>query len=178
MIHTVWTRGTPGQPSDSTFRCADALAPGTLENSAQDGDVSAAADARTGFAAHESPSFGRQRCRWTGTRLAFLPSVNRTGASHRPCRTSRIHCIVKEGCRGTVAPLSDRIPRLRAWSGLRRDRVGAAGPIQAWRATSWLLGDSVTGDRLRRLAVSLHVAAGVGMLACALALAFAPALPG
>jgi hypothetical protein len=59
-------------------------------------------------------------------------------------------------------------------------RIGSVlpGPIKAWRGTSWLLGDGFTGDRLRWLVVSLHVAAGIAILACGAAIAFAPSLPG
>lgn len=59
-------------------------------------------------------------------------------------------------------------------------RIGSVlpGPIKGWRGTSWLLGDSFTGDQLKRLVVSLHVAAGIAILACAAAIAVAPSLPG
>ena len=58
-------------------------------------------------------------------------------------------------------------------------RIGSVlpGPIQAWRGTSWVLGDGCTGDQLRRLVVLLHVAAGIVILACAVAIAFAPYQP-
>lgn len=48
-------------------------------------------------------------------------------------------------------------------------RIGSVlpGPIKAWRGRSWLLSDTVTGDQLRRVVVSLHVAAGIALLACA-----------
>jgi hypothetical protein len=63
--------------------------------------------------------------------------------------------------------------------GLVYVRIGSVlpGPITGWRGTSWLLGDTVTGDQLRRLVVSLHVAAGAAMLACAAAIVFVPSLP-
>ena len=59
-------------------------------------------------------------------------------------------------------------------------RIGSVlpGPIKAWRGRSWLLSDTVTGDQLRRVVVSLHVAAGIALLACAVAIALAPWLPG
>jgi hypothetical protein len=59
-------------------------------------------------------------------------------------------------------------------------RIGSVlpGPIKAWRGRSWLLNDAVTGDQLRRVVVSLHVAAGIALLACAVAIALAPSLPG
>ena len=59
-------------------------------------------------------------------------------------------------------------------------RIGSVlpSPIKGWRGTSWLLGDSFTRDQLRWLVVSLHVAAGIAILACAAAIAFAPSLPG
>ena len=63
--------------------------------------------------------------------------------------------------------------------GLVYVRIGSVlpGPIKAWRGTSWLLGDSCTGDHLRRLVISLHVVAGIAILACAVALALAPSQP-
>jgi hypothetical protein len=59
-------------------------------------------------------------------------------------------------------------------------RIGSVlpGPIKAWRGRSWLLSDTVTGDQLRRVVISLHVAAGIALLACAVAIALAPSLPG
>ena len=59
-------------------------------------------------------------------------------------------------------------------------RIGSVlpGPIKAWRGRSWILSDTVTGDQLRRVVVSLHVAAGIALLACAVAIALAPSLPG
>ncbi len=59
-------------------------------------------------------------------------------------------------------------------------RIGAVlpGPIKGWKGRSWLLGRFVTDTRLRMLVVGLHVSAGVATLACALAIAFAPVLPG
>jgi fluoride ion exporter CrcB/FEX len=59
-------------------------------------------------------------------------------------------------------------------------RIGSVlpGPIKAWRGRSWLLSDTVTGDQLRRVVVSLHVTAGIVLLACAVAIALAPSLPG
>jgi hypothetical protein len=50
--------------------------------------------------------------------------------------------------------------------------------FREWQGRSWLLGGALTGDSLRTLARVLHVGAGVAVLACALAIAFAPALPG
>jgi hypothetical protein len=52
------------------------------------------------------------------------------------------------------------------------------GPITARRGTSWVLGDRFTGDQLTRLVVSLHVAGGIAILASAVAIAFAPSVPG
>jgi hypothetical protein len=31
------------------------------------------------------------------------------------------------------------------------------GPVKGWRGTSWVLGDSCTGDQLIRVVVLLHV---------------------
>lgn len=59
-------------------------------------------------------------------------------------------------------------------------RIGSVlpGPIKAWKGTSWLLGSMLAGERLRVVAVILHVIAGVLTLACAAAIAFEPAFPG
>lgn len=50
--------------------------------------------------------------------------------------------------------------------------------LKVWRGSSWLLGSSLTGDRLKALVVTLHVGAGVLILACALAMALARFVPG
>lgn len=54
-------------------------------------------------------------------------------------------------------------------------RVGAALPrdIPQWTGRSRLLGNALTGPRLIVLSRVLHVSAGILILACALALAFA-----
>jgi hypothetical protein len=49
--------------------------------------------------------------------------------------------------------------------------------LEGWRGISWVLGDAVTGDRLKRLALALHAVAGIGILASGIAMAFAPAAP-
>lgn len=54
----------------------------------------------------------------------------------------------------------------------------ARDALKEWRGTSWLLGQAVTGGKLYTLASASHIAAGVIILACALAIAFAPAAPG
>jgi hypothetical protein len=42
-------------------------------------------------------------------------------------------------------------------------RIGSVlpGPIKEWRGSSWLLGSTLTGDRLTTLVVGLHVIAGI-----------------
>ena len=50
--------------------------------------------------------------------------------------------------------------------------------VKEWDGTSWLLSGTVTGDRLKALSVFFHVAAGVATLACAVAIAFVPAMLG
>jgi len=59
-------------------------------------------------------------------------------------------------------------------------RVGSMlpGAIEEWRGSSWLLGRIVTGDRLTMLIVGLHVVAGIATIAGALAIGFAPSVPG
>jgi hypothetical protein len=59
-------------------------------------------------------------------------------------------------------------------------RIGSLlpDPITEWQGRSWLLGSAVTGDRLTMLAIGLHVVAGIATIACALAIGFAPSLPG
>ena len=55
-------------------------------------------------------------------------------------------------------------------------RIGPTlpGPITGWKRTSKLLGAAVTGDSLIALVRTLHVVAGIAILACAVAIAFAP----
>jgi hypothetical protein len=52
-------------------------------------------------------------------------------------------------------------------------RIGAVlpGPVTGWTGRSWLIGGAVTGDGLVALVRTLHVAAGILILACAVALA-------
>ena len=50
--------------------------------------------------------------------------------------------------------------------------------IKEWRGTSLVLGSSVKGDRLKKLMLTLHVAAGIGTIACAIAIAIAPLASG
>lgn len=59
-------------------------------------------------------------------------------------------------------------------------RIGSVlpDPIKEWGGSSWLLGRAVTGDRLTTLVVGLHVIAGIATIACALAIGFAPSVPG
>lgn len=59
-------------------------------------------------------------------------------------------------------------------------RIGSVlpGPIKEWRGSSWLLGSTLTGDRLTTLVVGLHVMAGIATIACSLAIGFAPSVPG
>jgi hypothetical protein len=46
--------------------------------------------------------------------------------------------------------------------------------IKGWRGSSRPLGTTLTGDRLRTVVLILHVLAGIAILACAAAIAFAP----
>ena len=46
-----------------------------------------------------------------------------------------------------------------------------------WHASSSLLGGAITGDRLSALVLVLHATAGVVLLGCAVAIAFAPWVP-
>ena len=59
-------------------------------------------------------------------------------------------------------------------------RIGSVlpAPVPGWNGRSWLLGSTITGAPLNALVVALHVGAGVAILACAAALAFAPMVPG
>lgn len=45
---------------------------------------------------------------------------------------------------------------------------------EGWQGRSWLLGDAVTGEALKRLAVTLWAIGGIGLVATALFIAFAP----
>jgi len=49
--------------------------------------------------------------------------------------------------------------------------------IKEWKGSSWLLGNAIKGDRLRKLVLVLHVAAGIVTFACAVAIAIAPLAP-
>lgn len=55
---------------------------------------------------------------------------------------------------------------------LRFGLGGLPDALKDWRATSWLLGRSITGDRLKVLAFGLSLAAGLATLACGAAIAF------
>jgi hypothetical protein len=59
-------------------------------------------------------------------------------------------------------------------------RIGPviAGTVKEWRGSSWLLGSAVTDGRLKALVIALNVIAGITTLACAVAIGFAPSLPG
>ena len=52
------------------------------------------------------------------------------------------------------------------------------GSLKEWTGASWLLGSALTADSLSRLIPTLHVAAGIVTIACAVAMGFAPYLPG
>ena len=59
-------------------------------------------------------------------------------------------------------------------------RIGSMlpGAVAEWRGRSWLLGGTVTGAPLASLALATHVLAGALLLLCAVAIGFAPSLPG
>ena len=59
-------------------------------------------------------------------------------------------------------------------------RIGSVlpGRIPEWEGNSWLLGNAVVGDRLSALIVGLHVIAGIGTVATAVAIGLAPQFPG
>lgn len=59
-------------------------------------------------------------------------------------------------------------------------RIGSVlpGPIKEWKGRSWILGSAVMDGRLTALVVALHVLAGIATIGCALAIGFAPAIPG
>jgi hypothetical protein len=59
-------------------------------------------------------------------------------------------------------------------------RIGSMLPaaVAEWRGRSWLLGGAVTGAPLASLALVAHVLAGALLLTCAVAIGFAPSLPG
>ena len=52
------------------------------------------------------------------------------------------------------------------------------GRIKEWNGTSWILGSSVKGERLKKLMLILHVVAGIGTVDCAVAIAIAPLISG
>jgi hypothetical protein len=58
---------------------------------------------------------------------------------------------------------------------------GPGSPVRAftaWTGSSWLLGGTLSAERLRVLSSVLHVLAGLATLACAAAVALAPWVPG
>ncbi len=50
---------------------------------------------------------------------------------------------------------------------------GLPDALDGWKGRSWLLGDAVTGDRLKGFAFGVSLFAGIATLACAGAVAFA-----
>jgi hypothetical protein len=50
--------------------------------------------------------------------------------------------------------------------------------LTGWRGRSWLLGGALTGDRLRAVALALHVGAGAAILASGAAIGLAAWAPG
>ena len=52
-------------------------------------------------------------------------------------------------------------------------RVGGAlpGSVKGWNGRPWLLGDAITGSALITLLRAVHVAAGIAIVACAVAIA-------
>ena len=59
-------------------------------------------------------------------------------------------------------------------------RIGSIlpGPIPEWNGSSWLLGHAVVDHRLTTLIVGLHILAGIGTLATAVAMGLSPQFPG
>jgi hypothetical protein len=54
----------------------------------------------------------------------------------------------------------------------------APGKMKDWKGSSRLFGNVLAAERAHTLVPALHVLAGVTILACAVAIAFAPAVPG
>jgi hypothetical protein len=50
--------------------------------------------------------------------------------------------------------------------------------VKDWQGRSWLLGSTIADSWLDAVVVTLHVVAGMVTMACAVAIAFAPAYPG
>jgi hypothetical protein len=50
--------------------------------------------------------------------------------------------------------------------------------LKEWKGSSWLLGNALTDNRRKALVLVLHVMAGIVILACAVAIAFARSAPG
>jgi uncharacterized membrane protein YjdF len=57
-------------------------------------------------------------------------------------------------------------------------RIGptATRTVKGWGGRSWLLGEAITGEYLASVVATLHVLAGVLILACAAAIAVGPSL--
>ncbi len=56
--------------------------------------------------------------------------------------------------------------------------IVAPGTVKEWRGTSQMLGTVLTGEGLERAVLVLHVAAGIALLTCGVAIAFAASAPG
>ena len=55
---------------------------------------------------------------------------------------------------------------------------GLPDALKGWRGTSWLLGDAITGDKLKALAFGLSLVAGIATLGCGVAVAFSGSFHG
>jgi hypothetical protein len=62
--------------------------------------------------------------------------------------------------------------------GLGRLPAPLKDPLKGWRGTSWLLGSTITGDRLKSLAFGLSLVTGIATLGCGVAVAFAGSFHG
>ncbi len=52
------------------------------------------------------------------------------------------------------------------------------GTLKEWRGSSWLLGRTLTGGRLKALVLTLHVMAGIALLACGVTVGVVRSIPG
>ena len=55
---------------------------------------------------------------------------------------------------------------------------GKIKAIKEWKGTSWILGSTIQTERLKKITFGLHVAAGILVMLCALAIALNPLAPG
>lgn len=111
-----------------------------------------------------------------------MPACSLAGDLTRlPRPVTILGCVLRQPLPESENPMASWLRYLFAFivfaHGFVYVRIGAVlpGPVKEWNGQSWLLGRAVTGDGLIALSRTVHVAAGVAILACSVALALAHA---